>query len=637
MGKLDILINLYKQKILNDNKRSSERKHRFLTLLKEDLEKCYKPYIEYNIFWSVLSNDIEQYEAELNISTVFDSEEVDELSSYNYDESTVLLDGDTNNDETDASAFEDTKYDNDETDASAFENTNHEPLHKNPAVISKPIKPRDLFTDEDLKFGETVLNNYNNIEISNALAKLKNEKKFSLKKKSYSIFFDLKKYLNNSNIYKFTKNPYEGTRWMQYFSHLYIFHKHMKVKKYLADKKAIHNLNEPIEFEIFHFPHEADTIDLVDGQQKNTVALDIDKHCHAFLDQIVHYLHKVQNGFTGFVSNYVLKLKKDIVGHALATVILKNKNKITIFIIDSNNNERIHKTNPFYRNSIEDLASEIETKLSTMYRKYYPMDHAIQWNYVLVDKVQTNIEKYNDFSQLAYCSLIAYLILDIFYTNVVVYKNISANASSDTVSYYLQMIQQHLNSEFKIEKKKDLFFLYLSNYCYFILSPLYVQSNINKLEKKLYIVSSLNEMKKTKGMNNEKQMSKLLCKYVTTSDVLGTCIGLQYNKKDSVDVFSEPHETNGVEYFIPRNIFFTFQDKFVLFESITRQRRVKIMQDMLKGEQIDKKKVTPIQLSDLKFVFFNIKQLAKFFDAKNTKYSKVAKLRTQTTSRKKKP
>lgn len=39
MGKLDILINLYKQKILNDNKRSSERKHRFLTLLKEDLEK----------------------------------------------------------------------------------------------------------------------------------------------------------------------------------------------------------------------------------------------------------------------------------------------------------------------------------------------------------------------------------------------------------------------------------------------------------------------------------------------------------------------------------------------------------------------------------------------------------------------
>jgi hypothetical protein len=61
------------------------------------------------------------------------------------------------------------------------------------------------------------------------------------------------------------------------------------------------------------------------------------------------------------------------------------------------------------------------------------------------------------------------------------------------------------------------------------------------------------------------------------------------------------------------------------------------MQDVLKGEQIDKKKVTRIQMSDLKFVFFNIKQLAKFFDAKNTKYSKVAKLRTQTTGRKKKP
>ena len=57
---------------------------------------------------------------------------------------------------------------------------------------------------------------------------------------------------------------------------------------------------------------------------------------------------------------------------------------------------------------------------------------------------------------------------------------------------------------------------------------------------------------------------------------------------------------------------------------------------MLKGDQIDKKIVTPIQMSDLKFVFFNIKQIAKFFDAKNTKYSKVAKLRTQTTSRKKK-
>ena len=365
--------------------------------------------------------------------------------------------------------------------------------------------------------------------------------------------------------------------------------------------------------------------------------MDIDKHCHAFLDQIVHYLHQVQNGFTGFVSNYVLKLKKDIVSHALATVILKNKNKITIFIVDSNNNERIHKKYPFYRNSIEDLVTEIETKLSTMYRKYYPQDKAIQWNHVLVDKIQTNIDRYNDFSQVAYCSLIAYLILDIFYTNVVVYKNISANASSDTVSYYLQMIQQHLNSEFQIEKKKDLFFLFLSNYCYFILSPLYVQSNINKLEKKLYTVSSLNEMKKTKGMNNEKQMSKLLCKYITTIDVLGTCIGLHYNKKNSSDVFSEPHETNGVEYYIPRNVFFTFQDNFVLFESITRQRRVKIMQDMLKGEQIDKKKVTPIQMSDLKFVFFNTKQLAKFFDAKNMKYSKAAKLRTQTTSRKKKP
>ena len=210
MGKLDVLIDLYKQKILNDNKRSSERKHKFLILLKEDLEMCYKPYIEYDIFRSVLTNDIEQYEAELNISTVFDSEEVDELSSYNYDESTVLLDDDINNDdedeselnddtsefentkydndETNASEFENTKDDNDETDASGFDNTNHDPIHKNPAVMSKPIKPRALFTDDDLKFGETVLNNYNNIQISNALAKLKNEKKFSLKK-SHIVFF----------------------------------------------------------------------------------------------------------------------------------------------------------------------------------------------------------------------------------------------------------------------------------------------------------------------------------------------------------------------------------------------------------------------------------------------------------------
>ena len=76
-------------------------------------------------------------------------------------------------------------------------------------------------------------------------------------------------------------------------------------------------------------------------------------------------------------------------------------------------------------------------------------------------------------------------------------------------------------------------------------------------------------MKNKKGMNNEKKMKNLLCKYVTTTDALGTCIGLSYNRKSAIDIFSEPHETNGVKYFIPRNIFFTYKDKFVLFESIT--------------------------------------------------------------------
>ena len=85
-----------------------------------------------------------------------------------------------------------------------------------------------------------------------------------------------------------------------------------------------------------------------------------------------------------------------------------------------------------------------------------------------------------------------------------------------------------------------------------------------------------------------------------------------------MDILSQPHDTTGVEYFIPTNLFADYKNNFILFESVTRERQLKIQDDMSSGNQIDKNKISNnINLNDLKLVFFNIKLFAKFCDAIN--------------------
>ena len=576
MTELDVLTDYYKSNILSDNDLSINDKFQVLSYLKQRIENCFKPYFEYAMLYNVVSNDLKEYESQ------------QQTASYT-------------------------------TISPQLPDTLHQ---------RKTIQGRSLFQDDDddLKFGETVLNNYRNISKSNILSKVKPTKAFVFKNKNYNFMFDVNKILNNSQIYNFNKNIYEGSTWVLYFSHLYLFRKHISVKNYLIHKNIINNFNAPLHFEIFHFPSNADTIDLVDGPKLN-----INKSCDKFLDQILHYFHNVNDGFTGFVSNYVLNEKNALVSHTVATVLFKNKNSIFLYIIDSNNNEKLKKTKPFYRKSIQTLANALTSRLSTTYKKYYPRDTHIKWEApIILDKIHIQIEYYNQFAQPGYCAIIAYLILDLFYTNVMIYRNLDSNVTSDVVTKYLEMIQQHIRTEFNIARTQNLFFLYLSNYCYFLLRPLYIPSNNNKLEKQLYTVTTLNEIRHTPGLKTERNFKQLLKKFIIKKDTLGTCIGFQYTKKSKMDILSKPHDTNGVEYFIPTNIFADSKNNFLLFESVTRERQLKIQDDMSSGNQIDRNKISNhISINDLKLVFFNIKLFAKFFDDVNKKYYKMSILRVK--------
>ena len=150
MTELDTLTDYYKSNILSDNDLSINDKFQILSNLKQRIENCFKPFFEYAMLYSVVCEDLKECESQ------------QQMTSMSSTISPQILDTLTQR---------------------------------------KSIQDRSLFQDDDddndLKFGETVLNNYKNISKSNVISKLKTTKTYLFKKKNYKFMFDVNKILNN--------------------------------------------------------------------------------------------------------------------------------------------------------------------------------------------------------------------------------------------------------------------------------------------------------------------------------------------------------------------------------------------------------------------------------------------------------
>ena len=70
MTELDALTDYYKSNILSDNDLSINDKFQILSNLKQRIENCFKPYFEYAMLYSVVCEDLKEYESQQQMTSM---------------------------------------------------------------------------------------------------------------------------------------------------------------------------------------------------------------------------------------------------------------------------------------------------------------------------------------------------------------------------------------------------------------------------------------------------------------------------------------------------------------------------------------------------------------------------------------
>jgi hypothetical protein len=264
-------------------------------------------------------------------------------------------------------------------------------------------------------------------------------------------------------MYDLQHNPFEGTRYMSYFCHKHLYNKHIEYKK--------SNPLSLLNFEIFHYPHDADTIDLQrtkqqptrhqsrrQQQQHQSSELRIDEAAQGFIDTILRYFHSQDTCVTFFVSHF--NFQDDGI-HSLATVLFKDfrTRKINLFIVESNKYDLKNK----HDRQLHQYTTDLSVRLMEHMKKRYETLFGVKGNrafgdkYIL-DNFSLNVcDDDSEYTQDGYCMLFAYLLLDYFYDSFsTIYDhnntNVLEHCTVADMTVFLRRVQEVLY-EF-LQKKK---------------------------------------------------------------------------------------------------------------------------------------------------------------------------------------
>ena len=134
--------------------------------------------------------------------------------------------------------------------------------------------------------------------------------------------------------------------------------------------------------------------------------------------------------------------------HAVSVFLHKYKNELYIFILDNNYCED---------EDVMDLCAALE--------KYYRLKLGIYCQYIYIADYSLNFGAGagDEFLEQGYCVLVSHLLMDIMYTNMVVYKNISCNTSPTSIVSYIETMQKYIYNVFVKTNKWRHF---VTNYAY---------------------------------------------------------------------------------------------------------------------------------------------------------------------------
>ena len=397
------------------------------------------------------------------------------------------------------------------------------------SFVSRPLSLSSSKTG--VGFGETLLNDFKDLTRTNVL------KDFTRTYKKLNIIvFNLRMdRMLGSMMYNFQLNPFEGTRYMSYFCHKHLYNKHIEYKKT--------NPSSLLNFEIFHYPHDADTIDLQPMKQQPTKQqskhqskhhskqqhqstrqqhqstrqqhqstqqqqqqqqssqqseLRIDKAAQGFIDTILRYFHSQDTCVTFFVSHF--NFQDDGI-HSLATVLFKDfrTRKINLFIVESNKYDLKNK----HDRQLHQYTTDLSVKLMEHMKKRYETLFGVKGNrafgdkYIL-DNFSLNVcDDDSEYTQDGYCMLFAYLLLDYFYDSFsTIYDHNNTNVleycTVPDMTVFLRRVQEVLY-EFLQKKKgngkglnKNKLKLFTNNYVFHILQPLYSENENTTLNYPFY-------------------------------------------------------------------------------------------------------------------------------------------------------
>ena len=483
-----------------------------------------------------------------------------------------------------------------------------------PTIEQTSYDRTETQTQTDAAFGETLLNNFRDTQPSNDFDDIMDTTGRYLTRgsRAESVYLRLTDYLLSDNVMDMVQNPFNGCQYVNFLAHRYLYMNHMEHKQRLVNENKIASIHVPTHFEIFPFPFNSNSIDLVEnkrGQRRLRVSFQSDE----FIANMLTYLHNISYGYTLFAPGYSLREPDgSSANHSVSTVMMRLKNEIHVVMIDNNNNT----PHPSSRADITELGEKLIRMFSQRSKRLVQKTHQnVTWSLHVCDTYEINVvgHKNDRFSLTGYCQLAAYFILDCIYRNLMIHDSLSTlhDRSDKFIVPYFTRILQHIHHTFQIDRSPHKMYVFTSNYTYRLLQVLYYENEDQSLEQKFFDIVSLPSIP---AANFPGDFKYAIWHYVLANKYFCRCMGFEFNGTRHQDFFVTPQKNNSVEYYIAE-LFVDVNRPYMEFKSVTRQQKIKIPSNhskLIVTEIKSKNKPRNVPVDTVNIVFFKIRDIVVF-------------------------
>ena len=184
--------------------------------------------------------------------------------------------------------------------------------------------------------------------------------------------------------------------------------------------------------------------------------------------------------------------------------------------------------------------------VSYFQQQQHVIDQNLEVSGIVLDRYSLNFGDSRLFPQNGYCILLSYLIMDIIYSNIVIYGSIDL-LSPDKMRIYFENVQRYL---FDIKRRNTtLFYNICMNYSFKVFEQLDINDDQSPLDPRFFSVHSVEDIKRESLLSPPYSFKAGICKLILFTNSLPTLVGINYiNDKDP---FTVSQANNDFHYFIP--------------------------------------------------------------------------------------